>query len=86
MTSLFGNTRRTDALMKAVDRVNARHGLDTIHIGALRNDRSWTSKRKRISPSYTTSWGALPVVHMSYRHDARTMTDTARRSDAPHTD
>lgn len=63
--SLFGTSVKGEEVMRTLDRVNARHGIDTVHIGTIRNDHSWESKRARLSPSYTTSWTSLPVADMS---------------------
>lgn len=62
--SLFGATIKGEKLMQAMDRVNKRHGTDTVHIGTVSTDHSWKSKRARLSPSYTTSWTSLPQAQL----------------------
>ncbi len=63
--SLFGRGRREDeTLMEAVDRINRRHGKETIGLAAagLPGEREWTMKRQKRSPRYTTRWDELPVA------------------------
>lgn len=64
-TSLFGSSTKGEKLMHTMDTINARHGTDTVHIGTIRVDHSWKSKRARLSPSYTTSWTSLPIANLS---------------------
>jgi DNA polymerase V len=64
-TPLFGTAVKGEEVMRALDVVNARYGTDTVHIGTIAHDRSWESKRTRLSPPYTTSWTALPHATMS---------------------
>jgi len=63
--SLFGRKREEDEeLMEAVDRINQTHGKETIGLAAagLPGERSWTMKRQKRSPRYTTRWDELPVA------------------------
>jgi DNA polymerase V len=67
--SLFGRRRQVDeALTSAIDRVNGEHGKGTIGLaaaGLLESEsagRSWTMKRHRTSPRYTTRWTDIPVA------------------------
>lgn len=63
--SLFGRRREADeALMDAVDQVNAEHGKDTIGLASagVPGEREWTMERTSRTPRYTTRWAELPVV------------------------
>ena len=46
---------RSRRVMKAVDEINARHGHDTVRLGAARPDGRWQTKFMRRSPRYTTN-------------------------------
>jgi DNA polymerase V len=45
---------RSRRVMGAVDETNARHGHDTVRLGAARPDGRWKTKALRRSPRYTT--------------------------------
>jgi hypothetical protein len=47
----FENSRR---VMRAVDEINAKHGRDTIRLGAVRPGGRWETKFLRRSRRYTT--------------------------------
>jgi DNA polymerase V len=53
---LFGDAsyERSRQLMKAVDEINARHGRDTVRLGAARPNGRWQTKFLKRSPCYTT--------------------------------
>jgi DNA polymerase V len=53
---LFHNAdyERSRRVMKAVDEINARHGHDTVRLGAAQPDGRWKTKFMRRSPRYTT--------------------------------
>lgn len=56
---------RTQALMAAVDRINAKMGRNTVTLaaaGAPRSRREWQMRREKLSPQYTTRWDELPCV------------------------
>ncbi len=57
-----GDTRRSDALMSALDDVNARYGRRTVSYGMADRDAEWRYKRDRLSPAWTTCWTDIPVV------------------------
>ncbi|MES2206748.1 MAG: Y-family DNA polymerase [Pseudomonadota bacterium] len=59
------DTSRRDAVMNVIDQINQQYGKNTIGVGTvgLLNGRSWSMKRGSKSPSYTTSWDALPLVY-----------------------
>lgn len=55
--------RRQEALMQAVDRLNARYGRGTVRFAAAGlGPRRWHMRQERLSPRYTTSWADLPAV------------------------
>jgi DNA polymerase V len=63
--SLFGRRRQEDEdLMDAVDRINQTYGKETVGLAAagLPGERSWTMKRQKRSPRYTTRWDELPIA------------------------
>ncbi len=58
--------RRKDALMKAVDSINAKFGKGSISFASERLSDKWHSVQRRLSKRYTTSWEELPVVSASF--------------------
>ncbi|MFC6673249.1 translesion error-prone DNA polymerase V subunit UmuC [Marinobacterium aestuariivivens] len=64
--SLFEATARqptSEALMATLDQIN-RSGLGQVRFGGQSRANNWTMKRQRLSPSYTTRWHHLPIVHL----------------------
>lgn len=58
-----GELERRRALMRVVDRVNARYDRDTLRLAASgAGDGEWRMRREHLSPRYTTCWGELPVA------------------------
>jgi len=53
---------RSQARMRALDKLNRRFGRDTIGYAAAGINRGWTMQRGSLSPRYTTSWDELLVV------------------------
>lgn len=54
---------RSAALMKVVDRINARLGADVLHYAATGfHPEQWHMRREHTSPSYTTRWQELKWV------------------------
>jgi DNA polymerase V len=54
---------RQAQLMRALDRLNADHGMRTVHFGNLGASRpAWSMRQAFRSPRYTTKWTELPVV------------------------
>ncbi|MDD3282340.1 MAG: Y-family DNA polymerase [Candidatus Cloacimonetes bacterium] len=49
-------------LMRAVDKLNARLGRDTVCYACNGIKKEWQMKRARLSPRYTTNWKDLPRV------------------------
>ena len=50
---------RTQSLMTAVDRINAKWGRETVRSGASGYLRPWSMKRAKLSPRYTTNWDEI---------------------------
>ncbi|HBE79082.1 MAG TPA: SOS mutagenesis and repair protein UmuC [Firmicutes bacterium] len=44
------------AIMKALDRINAKYGPDTLTMAIQGGSTDWRQRRERVSPSYTTCW------------------------------
>jgi DNA polymerase V len=47
---------RRMALMRALDKLNARYGRDTLTFAAAGCRQPWQMQRDRLSPCYTTDW------------------------------
>ena len=54
--------RKSQARMRAFDKLNRRFGRDTIRYAAAGVGRGWTMQRGNLSPRYTTSWDELLCV------------------------
>ena len=49
--------------MAAIDQLNQRFGRGAVRVGTIwPGGRAWQMKREMLSPSYTSSWTALPRV------------------------
>jgi len=59
---LFLTTKNNDALMQVVDRINSTWGRGCIRSAAEGTAKSWSMKRERMSPRWTTRWDELPRV------------------------
>jgi DNA polymerase V len=58
-----GGSFRSEALMAAMDSINARWGRGSLRPASVRADHSkWEMARGSLSPGYTTDWNGLPVV------------------------
>lgn len=55
------NVDRNEALMKAIDSINARH-KKALQFASQSGTSEWLMKREFLSPSYTTNWNQLPLV------------------------
>uniref|UniRef100_UPI0024E1A3EB DUF4113 domain-containing protein n=1 Tax=Fluviibacter phosphoraccumulans TaxID=1751046 RepID=UPI0024E1A3EB len=53
---------RPQALLQVLDEINGRYGRRTLQFAAEGIARSWTMRRERLSPGYTTRWEELPKV------------------------
>ena len=62
--SLFTGPRDpcNDALMAAIDQINAEQGKGTIRLASAGLKQPWRMKRQRRSDRYTTCWDELPVA------------------------
>lgn len=52
-------------LMGALDKLNARYGRGTVHVGSAGTTlvaRDWQMKQERKTPNYTTVWDEMPIV------------------------
>lgn len=54
--------RDSDALMQAVDALNARFGRGTVKLAGAGVEQSWRHRPARLTPAYTTDWAQLPIV------------------------
>ncbi len=54
------DSRKSEALMKAVDAVNGRYGRHAIDLGVVDHGASWRMRREKLSPAWTTRWSELP--------------------------
>jgi DNA polymerase V len=54
----------SDALMKAVGRINDRYGRGAIGLGLAAKDAEWRMRQGQLSPHYTTRWKEIPKVRM----------------------
>ncbi|XSG84576.1 MAG: Y-family DNA polymerase [Methylohalobius sp. ZOD2] len=55
--------RRSEHLMTVLDDINRRYGRQTLHYAGEALSGRWRMRQTLKSPSYTTRWKALPVVH-----------------------
>jgi DNA polymerase V len=53
---------RSEALMAAMDRLNAEYGRNTLFPAAMGIERGWTLRAAHHSPRYTTRLDELPRV------------------------
>jgi DNA polymerase V len=49
-------------LMRAMDRINARYGKNTVQYGCAGVERSWEMRRGMTSKAFTTKWEDIPRV------------------------
>ena len=50
------------AVLRIIDTLNQRYGLDTVRLGSTLKEALWQAKRDQLSPAYTTRWSDIPVV------------------------
>lgn len=55
-------TTERPQLLRAVDTLNQRYGLDTVRVGSALVEAKWHARRDRLSPAYTTRWSDIPIV------------------------
>ena len=56
------DTRKSNALMAAVDLLNSRFGRRSIALGLSEQQAEWRMRRERLSPFWTTRWSDIPTV------------------------
>lgn len=59
---LFTTARDNTRLMATMDKINRLWGKGTLRSAAEGMHRSWSMKREKMSPQYTTRWDQLPRV------------------------
>lgn len=57
-----GQSAKTDKLMAAMDKINQRHGRNSIYIAAEGVHQKWAMRQAYRSPSYTSQWNELPEI------------------------
>ena len=65
-TSLFeieSDSQRSHELMKMVEKINTKFGRYTLTSASTSGSSDWKARSKFRSPSFTTCWNQLPVVH-----------------------
>lgn len=62
--SLFSSSedvaRHSNALMSALDSINAKYGRDTLKVAAGGTHKDWAARVENKTPCYTTRWAELP--------------------------
>lgn len=53
---------RAERLSKVMDKINQRYGRETLRLGSAGIERSWSMRRERVSPRYTTRWEEIPIA------------------------
>jgi DNA polymerase V len=54
--------KKSDNLLRSMDRLNDRYGRHTLRLGSMGTDDIWEAKHSLLSPAYTSRWGDVPVV------------------------
>ncbi len=62
---------RSQARLRALDKLNRRFGRDTVSYAAAGVRRGWSMQRGSLSPRYTTNWDELLAVGDTPRHPGR---------------
>ncbi len=57
-----GQSAKTDKLMAAMDKINRRHGKNSIYIAAEGVHQKWAMRQAYRSPAYTSQWDELPEI------------------------
>lgn len=60
--SLFSVAKENGKLMAVMDHINGIWERGTLRSAAEGIQKTWTMKRERMSPCYTTDWAQVPVV------------------------
>jgi len=51
---------KTQQIRQALDKINKKYGRGTVHMASCVPKLNWKDRKTKKSPSYTTSWSALP--------------------------
>ncbi len=63
--SLFHNRRDKDErISSSIDQINQAFGSDTIRYAVQGENESWSIKREKLSPSYTTNWNEFLTLRI----------------------
>ena len=57
-----GQSAKTDKLMATMDKINRRHGKNSIYIAAEGVHQKWAMRQAYRSPAYTSQWDELPEI------------------------
>ena len=57
-----GQSAKTNKLMAAMDKINQRHGKNSIYIAAEGVRQKWAMRQAYRSPAYTSQWDELPEI------------------------
>jgi DNA polymerase V len=53
---------QSDSIMKAIDEINHRYGCSTLQLASEGIKKSWSMRREKVSPNYTTNFNHLMIV------------------------
>ena len=59
-----GGGHEREKLTMAMDAINHKYGLGTLHLASSGIDdrsRQWGMRQERLTPQYTTDWAGLPI-------------------------
>lgn len=59
---LFGEMPDNDELMRAIDKLNKKLGIDSVTIGRAKYKEGWSNRHDHRSSRYTTSWNELQTI------------------------
>lgn len=54
---------KTERMMSCLDAINHKFGRHTLYLAAEGCSKAWSAKQLLKSPSYTTQWQELPIIH-----------------------
>ena len=60
-----GGGHEREKLMQAMDAINHKYGLGTLHLASSGiNDRTrmWGMRQERLTSQYTTDWAGMPIA------------------------
>ena len=58
--------KKQQRLMTTIDKLNDKFGRNTVFWAISGLDKSWATKREKVSPRYTTNWNELPIVKAGF--------------------